>query len=184
MSWKDDLIKKLGVARGKKVSPETIEGILELFEEIGESRSRKIIREICLADNLPSNLYGAIEKQYNYFKQIENEYQDRAYNNRDYSEADKYPADINTLWKFIEEHMLWHSLGLITECYLSTPMDIDTWINKGRPMMCCKLHHTWMQGYENSYKQELNDPESDAIAKFTKAFTNKLIKTRLERAVL
>lgn len=179
--FETELINKITIARGKKISSETVDGLITLFQEIGEPRARKIVKELCLSDNLPSNIYGAIQKQANYYTQIDAENNNRSFNDRNYSEADKYPADINSLWKFIEEHIKWHQCGLITETYTSEPIDIDTWVNRGRPLMCCKLHNTWMEGFEAAYKKELCDPESNAIEIFTKAYTKKLIDFRISQ---
>jgi len=183
MSWQDDLINKLSAARGRKISTETSTGIFDLFETTGEATARKIVRELCLADNLPSNLCGAIEKQFILLQQLKVDSENWRYNHSESSEADKYPPDVMILWGFIDEHMLWHKLGLITELYTVASMDIDSWIAKGRPIMCCKLHDTWMKGYEAAYKGELIDPECNAIAKFTKSYTEKLVAFRIKQKV-
>ena len=181
MAWQEVLIGKLTMARGRKISAETTEGILDQFESIGEVMARKIVKEICLLDNLPTNLYGAIEKKYNEIEQLRKDSESWKFNKRNDSEADKYPADIRSLWEFIEEHMTWHREGLVDEQYQSTPMDIDEWIKKDSPVLCCKLHNTWMKGFELAYKQELCNPESNAIEKYTRSYTAKLKEVCLSR---
>jgi hypothetical protein len=183
MPWKQKLIDKLVMARGRKIGNETVEGILDQFESIGEVTARKIIKEICLLDNLPTNIYGAIEKKYNEIGQLKKDSENWKFNHRDDSEADKYPADIMSLWAFIEEHMAWHREGLLDEIYQATVMDIDEWIKKGRPILCCKLHDTWMKGFESAYKKELVDPESNAIEIYTRSYTDKLKEVRLSRTI-
>jgi hypothetical protein len=181
MPWKQKLIDKLTMARGRKIATDTVEGILDLFETIKEVTARKVVKEICLLDNLPTNIYGAIEKKYNELEQLRKDSENWKFNHRDDCEADKYPADIKSLWDFIEEHMIWHQTGLITEIYTAEPMDIDEWIKRGRPILCCKLHDSWMHGFEDAYKKELCNPESGAIEKFTKEYTEKLKQYRINQ---
>lgn len=174
-------IERLGAARGKDIPQVTIKGIYRLFDEMQADDIDHIVRLVEKYENIPSNLYGLVDRLWSERKY----WKDQKLNHAEDWKADPDNAsgkEFSAFFAVLGEIFLWHTDKLVESNKEGTtvPMDIAEWKRAGCPKTWSPMVDHFLEGYLKMYT---TSSESDILLNYMINYKNTLVSARIKRTV-
>jgi hypothetical protein len=151
----ESLITRLTSARGKALAMPTVEGLIKLFEEMGEKNAETIVATIEEFPNVPSNLFGFVKKMWREQKariESENLWRDKWVSK---NEDTTTPGEWNAYFEILTEVTLWHHMGLVKQNPdgITVSCNILEWKRLGCPKTWSPILDHFFEGFLKIHSQ-------------------------------
>ena len=175
----EHFLDRIAAARGKEIPKVTIAGIYRLFDQMQEKDIEHITRLIEKYENVPSNLYGLVDRLWSERKY----WLDQQTMNTDNWKADPdnaSGAEFSAFMAVMTEILTWHDEKLIQRNPegLTVAMDIHEWKRAGCPKTWSELLDKFLTGYLKMITASSN---SGLLLEYMIKFKNNIHDERIKR---
>ena len=153
--WQDELIKKINTYRGREITALQASACHEIFEVMDEYDSRRVVRMLSAVEIFPNNIVGWLEQHQ---REIQEQKQPKEYK-KGFVDSGS-PAEVSEYAKFLNELLLWHTLGLVKSNPDANPdiRDLDSYLAAGRPPTWSPILDDHMRKYEAALAENARQP--------------------------
>lgn len=174
----DHFLDRIAAARGKDIPQVTIKGIYRLFDQMQDRDIEHITRLIEKYENVPSNLYGLVDRLWSERKY----WLDQQTMNADDWKADPdnaSGAEFSAFMAVMTEILAWHEEKLVERNPegVTVAMSIVDWKKAGCPKTWSPILDNFLIGYLNTYTASTGSKVLfDFMIKYTKTLHNARLK--------
>jgi hypothetical protein len=172
-----DALTKIELMRGRALPDIVAPELVKMFDGAGRYKTAAVLNRLRSYESIPQNIIGCCEK---ILWELNNQQETEGYKYKDRNDfGDK--KTLESLAIFLVELEFWHKNGLAEYNHkgLTTGIDINQWIEAGRPKTWSPILDHWLNGFVKAHEEEKINP--GAILAFEMEYNTMLIAERIKR---